>query len=111
MLRRICLSLTLFFPAAAFAQARSTPEQRWLKHQIATLCGPAMEGRGYVRKGRDKAASYIQRQFRAFGLQPAGRDSNLLQGYSFPVNTFPDTVSLRLGGKELKPGEDFLVDA
>lgn len=86
-------------------------EARWFKHQVATLSGGTMAGRGYVDKGRDKAAGYIQRKFKEAGLQPVGADSAWTQVYSFPVNTFPDRAALTINGKDLKPGEDYLVDA
>lgn len=89
----------------------SAQEARWFKHQIATLCGTPMAGRGYVDKGRDKAAAYIQRKLREAGTQAIGPDSTRSQTYAFAVNTFPDVVALELNGKALTPGEEFLVDA
>jgi hypothetical protein len=94
-----------------FSLNTKAQEARWFKHQIATLCGGPMAGRGYVDKGRDKAAAYIQRRFREAGLQPIGPDSAWSQAYSFPVNIFPGVVALEVNGKALKAGEDFLVDA
>lgn len=86
-------------------------EARWFKHQVTSLCSPTMGGRGYVDKGRDKAATYIQRKFRELGLTPVMPDSSYMQTYSFSVNTFPDRVLLSVNGKNLVPGEEFLVDA
>ena len=102
----LVIGCLLLFPSVNQAQ-----EARWLKHQVATLCGGPMAGRGYVDKGREKAASYIQRKFREFGVQSLHADSSYLQDYSFPVNTFPDIVALEVNGKALRPGEDYLVDA
>ncbi len=103
LLFTICLLL--------FAFETKAQETRWFKHQIATLCGGPMAGRGYVDKGREKAAAYILRKFREAGLHPIGPDSIWSQSYSFPVNTFPDVVTLEVNGKALKSGEEFLVDA
>lgn len=94
-----------------YCEQAKAQEARWFKHQIATLCSPTMGGRGYVDKGRDKAASYIQRKFREMGLLPVGADSISQQPYSFSVNTFPDRVLLSINGKAIVPGEEFLVDA
>lgn len=91
--------------------ATQAQEARWFKHQVATLAGPSMGGRGYVDKGRDKAAGYIQRKFKEDGLLPLGADSAWMQTYFFSVNTFPDRAALSVNGKDLKPGEDYLVDA
>lgn len=109
MLRKFILIFALsFFCGALTALAQ---EARWFKHQIATLSGPSMGGRGYVDKGRERAAGYIQRKFAEMGLQPVGADSAWHQYYSFPVNTFPGRVQLSVNGKELAPGAAFLVDA
>ena len=86
-------------------------DMRWLKHQVATLAGTTMEGRGYTGKGRDRAAAYIQKQFIGMGLKPAMPDSSYFQVYSFPVNSFPGDMQLRINKKELVPGADYLIDA
>jgi hypothetical protein len=93
---------------ATSAQAQDV---RWLKHQVATLAGTTMEGRGYTGKGRDRAAAYIQKQFNGLGLLPLTADSSYFQVYSFPVNSFPGDLALRIGKKELVPGADYLIDA
>ncbi len=84
---------------------------RSLKHEISSLCAPAMSGRGYVAKGHERAAMHIMRKMREAGLRPVMPDSGWYQYYYFPVNTFPDTVSLAFGKKSLLPGAEFLVDA
>ena len=84
---------------------------RALKHEIAILCSPAMEGRGYVHKGRERAALHIMRKLRDAGLKPVTPDSLFYQYYTFPVVSFPDSVMLAFGKKDLTPGEEFLVDA
>lgn len=84
---------------------------RALKHEIFALCAPAMAGRGYVAKGRDRAALHIMRKMRDAGLKPVSPDSTFYQNYTFPVVTFPDTVFVQAGKKMLLPGEEYLVDA
>jgi len=109
MLRK---SLLLLFIAVFHNTPNATAQEtRWFKQQIATLSGPSMGGRGYVDKGRERAAGYIQRKFAEMGLQPAGQDSAWHQYYTFPVNTFPGHVLLAINGKDLVPGSAFLVDA
>lgn len=103
--------LPLLFIALLFSFGSAAQDIRWIKHQIATLCGPQMDGRGYYGKGRDKAASYIQRKFKEFGLKGFGPDSAYTQQYTFPVNTFPGVVSLTVNKREMHPSADFLVDA
>lgn len=84
---------------------------RWVKHRINTLCGPQMNGRGYYKDGRNKAAGYISRQFQEAGLQGLTPDSSFYQNFSFPVNTFPGQMLVKIGKKELTPGESYLIDA
>jgi hypothetical protein len=86
-------------------------EKQWMKNQLNTLTNASMNGRGYVDKGGEKAAHYINNLFKNIGLQSFYEASDYLQEYSFPVNTFPNKVFLRLQQKKLKPGVDFIVHA
>ncbi len=105
-------TILLFFLLCALrATVAAQTEKRWIKHQIATLAGTTMHGRGYVDKGVEKAARYIGRKYREFGLLPFTADSTYFQDFSFPVNTFPGAMSLKLQRKAMKPGEDFIVNA
>lgn len=70
-----------------------------------------MHGRGYVSNGVNKAANYLRRKFKEFGLLPFTSDSSYFQSYSFPVNTFPSSISLKLQRKAMVPGEDYIVHA
>lgn len=105
-MRRLLLLLFLLNCFAARAQ-----DAKYLRHQIATLASPTMNGRGYVKKGLEHAEKYILRLFKEYGLRPVGKDSAYLQSYNFPVVTFPDTLALRIGKKDLAPGEEFIIDA
>ncbi len=110
-LRAFCVSL-VFLALASPARAQKTPpDLRWMKQRINALSSNAMHGRGYVQKGSDRAAAYLVRQLREIGVQPFLPDSSYTQAYTFPVNTFPGQMRLKLGKKEPKPGVDFLVDA
>jgi len=102
---------TLIFFCFTTSVTNAQPEKRWIKHQIATLSGPTMHGRGYVDKGVDKAANYLRRKFMEFGLLPFTADSSYFQSFSFPVNTFPKVVYLKLQRKEMLPGEDYIIHA
>lgn len=92
----------------SFAQDK---ERLAIKEHINKLSANNMEGRGYVRKGSEKAAIYLQNQFENIGLFPINPDSTFVQFYYFGVNTFPDNMKLVVKNKSLVPGHDFLVDA
>lgn len=98
------------------AQAQNLPRVR---QTIATLASPAFQGRGYVREGDQKAARYLQKRFRALGLQPL--TSNYRQPFVLDVNTFPGKLNLELSfgtlrfpglgsARRLRPGHDFIAD-
>ncbi len=82
-----------------------------LRYDARILAGNTMSGRGYVDKGCEKAGRFVAKRLAEAGILPAGTDSSYHQRYSFPVNTFPMPFSLRINGKDLRPGVDYLVDA
>lgn len=104
-MKNTILLFTFILSIAANAQS----EKNWIKHQVRTLSGNTFHGRGYVGKGADKAAHYVARRFREFGLLPFTGDSSYLQSYFFPVNTFPGEIYLKLNKKELIPGADYII--
>ncbi|MCD6062860.1 MAG: aminopeptidase [Flavipsychrobacter sp.] len=108
-MRRYLLLFVLFL--AACSQNTIAQEKRWLKQQITRLSSNSFHGRGYVNKGGEKAAAFIQKHFRELGVLPFDTDSTYLQKYFMAVNTFPGNMYLRLNKKELTPGADYLVDA
>ena len=75
---------------------------------IDTLSAPIMWGRGYTHDGLDKAADYIAGEFKNYDIAPL-MGSSYFQDFEYGVNTFPGEMKLTIDGKELKPGEDFIV--
>ena len=102
-----CLLSLLIVPCLLHAQ----DEKQWMKKHLDILAGSSMKGRGYVGKGGEKAAHYLNGLYIDFGLQSFYEEGDYLQEYSFPVNTFPNKVFLKLQRKQLKPGADFIVHA
>ncbi len=121
----------LFLQSFTFAQsliATENPDTQNLffaHSSIDSLCSPRMHGRGYVSSGDRIAANFIAGQFLKLGLKPlpnsfSGPNSSAgpnsassayFQTFSFPINTFPTPIHIRIGGNELIPGKDFLVRA
>lgn len=108
-MKKVFVVIFMLLSGTFLATAQS--EKRWIKHQIATLSGSNMHGRGYVNKGVDKAANYLSRKYKEFGLLPFTSDSSYLQPFTFPVNTFPAALHLKLQRKEMIPGVDYIVHA
>ncbi|WP_167852020.1 M28 family metallopeptidase [Hymenobacter elongatus] len=75
---------------------------------ITALAAPDMHGRGYVKKGEQRAAEYISRRFRQAGLRAF--TPKYAQFFPVTINTFPGRCSLLLDGKALEPGVDFILD-
>ena len=77
---------------------------------VDTLTSPYFWGRGYTKDGMGKAAVFLQNEFRSIGLT-SFEQSNYLQNFTYPVNIFPKEMEVKIDGKKLKPGEDFIVAA
>ena len=75
---------------------------------IDTLASPSMHGRGYVLGGDSIAAEYIAGEFKAAGLLPV--KGSYFEPFTFPVNTFPEPITVTIDGRTLIPGTDYLVD-
>lgn len=80
----------------------------YAKKTINTLASKKYWGRGYTKNGMDKAANFIEKEFKSFGLAPVNGNS-FKQEFTFPVNTFPEKMEVRLNSIKLKPGRDFIV--
>ena len=75
---------------------------------VDTLTSAAYWGRGYTKNGMTRAADFLQRQFKTIGLQPLN-GNEYTQSFAFPVNTFPGKMKVKLNGKRLCAGKDFIV--
>ncbi len=75
---------------------------------VDTLTSPFFWGRGYTNNGMQKAAQYLTGQFALFGLMPL-KGNSFTQPFSYPVNTFPGKMEVRINGVRLTPGADFIV--
>ena len=78
------------------------------RSRVEILCSDSLHGRGYVSGGDSIAASYLGREYAKIGLKKL-KDS-YFQSFSFPVNSFPQDMTIKTAGKALQPGVDFIVD-
>lgn len=101
--------ISFIFLISLFIPARPKPQQvlPYARMVVDTLSAPAMHGRGYVRDGHIKAASFIAAEFKQMGLQSFG--NGFFQEFEISVNTFPTKVEVTAGDTELRAGSDFLV--
>jgi len=66
-------------------------------------------GRGYVKDGQKHAADFIVKELEKSKAKPLF-NATFLQPYSHSVNTFPKKVEVKVDGKKLLPGRDFIID-
>lgn len=79
----------------------------YARHLIEKLSSKKMAGRGYIKHGDKKAAKFIARQFKKKNVKHFGDD--FYQEFTFPVNTFPSKIKVKVGDKKLVPGREFVV--
>tara|TARA_A200000113_G_scaffold121944_1_gene109643 strand:+ start:12713 stop:13951 length:1239 start_codon:yes stop_codon:yes gene_type:complete len=99
---RFFLLLTFLFSFEAQSQ---TPN---FSKYVDTLCSNYFMGRGYVKDGHLKTANFLVEKFNEINLAPLNND-RFTQDFNINVNTFPDSVELKIDGKLLVPGKDFMI--
>ncbi|MEM6298966.1 MAG: M28 family peptidase [Bacteroidota bacterium] len=99
------LILLLFLPLSLSLQAQDTKRMR---QSLEKLCAKEFLGRGYVKEGDQKAANWIAKQFKNFGL--SAFETDYIQKFTLPVVAFPETPRLAFDGNALKAGLDFFPD-
>lgn len=97
--------LILLFITSSFSYAQSETA----KNRLKTLCSPEFHGRGYVNDGVNIAADYLAAEFEKIGAEKV--NDTYFQKLKVNVNTFPDTVSVKIKKKELQLGVEYLVDS
>ena len=75
---------------------------------ILKLSSKEFAGRGYVDSGDRKAARFIREEFKNLGVRPMVDE--YFQHFTIDINTFPDKLKVKIGGKKLEPGHEFLVN-
>ena len=74
---------------------------------VDTLTSQSMHGRGYVNDGNRIAAEFIRKEFKKAKLKHFGKD--YFQPFSYPMNTFQDTIDVFVDDNRLVPGRDFVL--
>ena len=93
-------------PAAA--DSADSPADRFLA-DVAWLADDAREGRGLGTAGLAVAADWLEQQFRAIGLEPAGDDGTYRQRFDAVVAVERDPAAALSIGGEAVPADDFMV--
>ena len=102
----VMLSITIHFACAQTSSTTSAIIQG-AKKTVQQLSAPSMHGRGYVNNGDREAANYIRNEFKKLGLK--NFNDSYFQKFPININVFPRRMKLKIGGKRLKPGKDFII--
>jgi Peptidase family M28/PA domain len=113
MIRNLFALLLLCSPVLVIAQKRDKTAEKMaktitaedMKKHLYIIASKEMEGRETPSTGLDKAAAYIESQFKAMGLLPGNKDSYRQQ---YPL--FRDSMtgaSLKINGTALELNKDF----
>jgi aminopeptidase YwaD len=100
----ICVLVCAFqlvFTFNGFAQ-----DKDYVMQVVKDLSSEKMHGRGYVKKGVNKAAKYLSKEMDRIGL--LAFENNYFQDFAYSVNTFPKNTYVAINGKELKAGYEYM---
>ena len=81
----------------------------YARKALKKLTSKSFHGRGYVKNGDGKAANYIAKQFEKHNVNSF--QPGYLQHYTFPINTFPDKITVEIDGQRLAPGKDYVISS
>lgn len=96
----------LFLISSFFVFGQIASDTIYIREVIDSLTSPYFSGRGYVEDGMNKAANYIESEFKKLGLKPV--QETYVQEFTIPINVIKN-AELSLNGKKLEYGIDFLV--
>ena len=102
-------NMRLLFLLLFISASKTSISQTEFDYRIFTqkMCSPQFHGRGYVNKGDSIAGEYIAEKMIELGIDslPFG----YFQSFNLDVNTFPDYCKVAIGGKEIRPGIDYII--
>lgn len=87
----------------------SAQDTLYARKVIRYLSSEKCYGRGYLKKGLATAENYIVAELKKAEALPLF-GSAYTQSFFQIVNTFPGRIQVKLNGKRLKPGYDFIPD-
>jgi hypothetical protein len=109
---RLAIVLCLLAAPSLAVKLSRADAQSYLDH-VKYLASDELKGRGAGTPGLDMAAEYIARQFKAAGLEPAGKDGAFFQPFTVTTGARMGSdnhfVTRHSGGERaLKPGDDYI---
>ncbi len=101
--------MRLFFLLLFASSLLNAQDLDYTRDVIKFLTSKKCLGRGYVKDGQKHAANFIVKELEKSKAKPLFT-TTFLQPYSHQVNTFPKKVEVKVNGKKLIPGRDFIID-
>jgi hypothetical protein len=98
---------SIFIFLVFFTMGIRSQDSLYARLVIKKLTSKEFYGRGYLNNGLDKAAKFISSELKRFKTEPLFT-TGYFQWFDFDVNTFPDKISVKINGKLLKAGIDFI---
>lgn len=105
-MKHLLVIITFF----VFVTPIASQDSAYARKIVDTLTSSHFWGRGYTKDGMKAAGNFIANEFKSSGLIPMD-GSSYHQYFSYPVNTFPGRMEVKINGKQLSPGKDFIVGA
>jgi aminopeptidase YwaD len=96
----------LFLFSSIFVGAQ---DSLYARKVIKYLSSEKCLGRGYVGKGQKNARVFIAKELEKNAAKPLFGTS-YFQEFAHPANTFPKKVEVKIDGKKLQAGRDFIID-
>src|SRR3569832_242826 len=96
-------SLTLFAALAVGAHAQNVNKlikQKDVTRIISTLAADSMQGRATFTPGIEKAARFIESEYKKIGLQPMKGDDGYRQNFTM-VKTIPTKLEVAINGNAI----------
>lgn len=103
-MKKIILILGILAANCLYAQ-----DIEYAKSMVDKLCSNEMQGRGYVNNGVNKAAIFLEQEFKNLKLKPINK--SFTQIYGFDVNTHPTSIKCQIDEKAYRVGYEFIVNA
>ena len=101
-IKKFLFSIALFI----FTQL-SAQDSIYVRSMVDSLSSSRFYGRGFVNNGDKNAAKFIEQEFRKNGAKAF--KNNYLQEVSFPINTFPKRMEIKLDDSLLIPFYDYKI--
>ena len=104
----IAIFAVLFLSSCAVQKPDQFIKEADVARLIKTLSSDEMEGRGTFTPGIDKAAKFIENEFKQIGLKPLEGDTDFRQDFTVK-RIKPETIEATVNGKSIDQQNVLLI--